>query len=784
VSVATWVGEHFFQPFLKQADPPLTTLGGAVLGSTQQATYQARTARNFAQYGYMNNVTVYRAINIIAQSCASVDWQVYKVTNPNSPKKQRVPISNHPMALLLQNPNKNKARASFIEQLISYWLISGTDYMLASFPSEVRTPDSKPQAVYNLRPDLITLRAGINGDVAYYRYNISGGYSSYNSDIGSYAKYIDYPAWKVMALRFFHPLDELAGLSVIQVAAAVVERQNAGEEWNFSLMKNMARPSGAFVAAADFSDESRARLKREVFQKYGRGKNTAGMPMLLENGLTYVQLAINPVDADWLNSDAAAGRKIASAIGVDPLLLQDKQYSTYNNELEAKLAMWELTCFPLMEKLKDELNSFLTPFYGRDVEIDYDKEPIESLRRNRQLESVTTIAEWNTGLRSFNDAAMDLDIQTTPSDTDDFYRFGPTIFVRRSAIGDFLDAQEALWKQTEQLLQPPQLPPTTVQQVGPDGNPVGPDGKPIQQLQGANPLQPQKPVNPLIPGQSTNPSTGTVRINKVPPFAVPRIQNLQPLKAQEERDHIYYQIEQFRQQWYGHFTQGVKSYFDSELITLLQAIGHNTNTETAKAAVLATLQLHTSQLQTILAGYYASIADASARRIGQQFGTKTTIFTKTSIETLGVYAGKNIASIAATTQGHIEDIFNTALTESKSVGDVSQKLRELYNGYTKQRAETIAMNETVLAHNVGSHIAAKQLGIPVFKTWIAARDMRVRSEHQQLDGQRQYLEKPYTSGNTQLLFPKDDSYGAPVEFLIGCRCAEYYTVDFHPESRF
>ena len=73
--------------------------------------------------------------------------------------------------------------------------------------------------------------------------------------------------------------------------------------------------------------------------------------------------------------------------------------------------------------------------------------------------------------------------------------------------------------------------------------------------------------------------------------------------------------------------------------------------------------------------------------------------------------------------------------------------------------------------------------MPLYKTWISARDNVSRSEHQELDGQREYLEVPYTSGNIQLLFPKDDSYGAPADFLIGCRCAEMYTVDFHPELR-
>lgn len=664
----------------------------------------------------MRNIVVYRAVNIIAQACASVDWNVYSVVGATLPqtntsgelpikpvgKKQRVKIDNHPLALLLARPNKDKARSTFIEQLISYLLITGTNYLFGSFNSNVYRPGMKPLGLYNLRPDLITLIGGDNGDVALYRYTTGN-------------THIDYPAWKIMPIRFFNPVDELEGLSPIQVAAEVIERQNAGEEWNFNLMRNMARPSGAFVAATEFSDEGRARLRREIFKKYGGGKLTAGMPMLLENGLQYIQLAINPVDADWHNSDASAGRKIASALGVDPLLMQDKQYSTYNNELEAKLAMWELTCFPLMEKLKDELNAFLVPFYGGNVEIDYDREPIESLKRNRQLESVTTIAEWNTGLRSFNDSAIDLDMQVV-ADKDDFYRFGPTMFVRRKDIGKFLDAQKLLWSQPPAPMQP----------------------------QPGIPAAPVEPNSTHMVGDSGIPSTGNVRLNKVPYRQVPLLPAEKPFRSAE---------------WHGEVKKGLIEFFNAELVLLLEACRKQRSLADVKAMALSVVSLHGTQLQEIMAGYYASVVGESGRYTSAQFGEKF-LFNKQVIDVLGPYAGKNITEIV---DGTLHDITEIFLLYEK-LDDITWHLRELYKSYRESRAQQLAEQETAVAVNIGSYLAARQTGLPLYKTLVTVCDA-----HKNHQGQQRRLEEMYELAGDTLLFPV-------------CACREEYTMSFAIEG--
>src|SRR6266702_438435 len=408
-------------------------------------SYSARTVLNITNIGYLNNITVYRGVSILAQAIAALEWQVFEKYG----QKQR--IEGHPLELLMAQPNYKRMRANFMEQLVSYLLIGWQDY-LWSVQNDAVSP---PLALYNLRPDLVLPEVNLDNQIYNYRY--------YNKD---------YSVQYMHPIRFFHPLNEFVGLSPLQVAASVIERQNAGEEWNFNLMSNSARPSGAFVATTDLPPLTRGKMIQEIRKKYGGGRMTACVPLLLENGLTYIQLALSPVDADWFNSDASAGRKILAALGVDSLLVNDKEYSTYNNVAEAKLAMWELTGLNILARLEDELNMWLPPLYSpggvvSDVELKLDRKPIELLKQNRLADTNIVLSLWNNGLAPFNSCAAEVN-QPLIDDVDDFYKFGPTTFIRRSNVAAWLDQQEEAATaaiQAAAMKPPPMLPPPPGQVV-------------------------------------------------------------------------------------------------------------------------------------------------------------------------------------------------------------------------------------------------------------------------------------------------------------------------------
>ncbi|MGC5027453.1 phage minor head protein [Tsukamurella sp. DT100] len=92
-------------------------------------------------------------------------------------------------------------------------------------------------------------------------------------------------------------------------------------------------------------------------------------------------------------------------------------------------------------------------------------------------------------------------------------------------------------------------------------------------------------------------------------------------------------------------------------------------------------------------------------------------------------------------------------------------------------ARRIARTEVQGAVEAGQYEAARasesQLGITLWKRWIATPDTRTRHSHWLADGQAVRLAERFTVGTAQLLYPADPSSGAASE-IINCRCSLAY----------
>jgi len=105
---------------------------------------------------------------------------------------------------------------------------------------------------------------------------------------------------------------------------------------------------------------------------------------LLEEGLDWQEMSINPKDMDFIQSKNSASREITLAFGVPPQLLGINGDNTYSNMQEARLALWEETLIPLLDKLSDSLGSWLSYWYQEEIIIDFDRDAISALTEKRE----------------------------------------------------------------------------------------------------------------------------------------------------------------------------------------------------------------------------------------------------------------------------------------------------------------------------------------------------------------------------------------------------------------
>lgn len=115
-------------------------------------------------------------------------------------------------------------------------------------------------------------------------------------------------------------------------------------------------------------------------------------------------------------------------------------------------------------------------------------------------------------------------------------------------------------------------------------------------------------------------------------------------------------------------------------------------------------------------------------------------------------------------------LFDAENTLKKTISDIENGTSKKSS---KSRADTIARDATNKYSNIYNRKVAKDNGATRHK-WISMRDKAVRDSHRNTDGQVQPIDIPYVVNGYYMMFPMDDTYGAPAEEICNCRCTEIF----------
>lgn len=89
------------------------------------------------------------------------------------------------------------------------------------------------------------------------------------------------------------------------------------------------------------------------------------------------------------------------------------------------------------------------------------------------------------------------------------------------------------------------------------------------------------------------------------------------------------------------------------------------------------------------------------------------------------------------------------------------------------RARLIAETEANSIFNYAEFNEAKRQGYTK-KQWQTELDGKVRKTHRMAEGEIVDIDEPFNVGNSQMLFPHDESLGASAEEIVNCRCTIKY----------
>ena len=379
------------QPKVQKKEAPIVYYNSLGYDSVPKISYE-----DLATDGYSENAIVYRCVNEIANNASRVKINLFRGDQE---------VDNHPLLDLLYKPSPTMSQVEWFQSVYSYLLISGNNYMLS-----VGGDNTPPTELYNLRPDRIKIRTGTRAMPVAYDYMLKGQIvESYLVDQATGSS-------KVKHIKLFNPLDDYYGMSPIQASSVDIDQHNLANKHNVNLLQNGARPSGAVIfnpkdetgGHVQLSDVQRNQLMNDVNQRFS-GTGNAGKPMLLEGDFDWKEMGLSPKDMDFIQLKNMSAKDIALVYGVPSQLIGIPDSQTYSNFAEAKLALYNETIIPLLDRIQGDMNEWLVPMFneqGLELRYDIDSIPAMAEQRKRVFESVT--AGVRDGILTRNEAREQL----------------------------------------------------------------------------------------------------------------------------------------------------------------------------------------------------------------------------------------------------------------------------------------------------------------------------------------------------------------------------------------
>src|SRR4029453_16788680 len=394
--------------------PTIRVVGGTGLGS---AAWSGRDFQSLAVQGYGSNSDVYACVSLVAAAGKQVKWwdaggNSKALTAPAGLCKA---IGKHPDRLLVGGDEHKRAAfvklnanprasialltkaggAAFIENWLSYLLLSGNDYMEIE-----RNGGKAPSMIYLQRPDRVTaVIKPVGAAVQPSEQELVGAWR-----ITAYSTVRVIRPDDVVHSKLFNPVDDIYGMAPLQAAMLRVDAENEG----VTLMKRMLQRGfapGWIEAAKDslWEDTQVAQLKERI-----RGSKQAGEELFLENAVWH-QMGFTPIDSGVSDQQILSKRDIASVFHVPSVLIGDTTASTYNNYQEARRALYMEAVIPLLTQFRDDWNRTI----GAELNspLDFDKDSFDAITAARQEATDRVVKLFTSGLITQDEGRRDLEYE-------------------------------------------------------------------------------------------------------------------------------------------------------------------------------------------------------------------------------------------------------------------------------------------------------------------------------------------------------------------------------------
>lgn len=278
---------------------------------------------------------VWACVRLLSESISTLPLKIY-VRQPDGSRKA---ATDHPAySILCRRPNSEMTPSRFMLMVVASICLRGNAFIEKKFIA------NRLVSLVPLLPQNMVVKRLTTGALEY-KYTENGS-----------ERVI--PVKNVMHIRGFG-LDGVCGMMPMKTGRDVIGSAMAVEESAAKIFEQGLQSSGFLTAEQALNDEQRERL-REYMAKFTGSKN-AGKIMVLEGGLKYQGVTMNPEDAQMLESRAFSIEEICRWFRVPPFMVgHTTKQSSWASSLEGmNLQFLTHTLRPLLVNIEQEIGRCL-----------------------------------------------------------------------------------------------------------------------------------------------------------------------------------------------------------------------------------------------------------------------------------------------------------------------------------------------------------------------------------------------------------------------------------------
>lgn len=324
----------FLSGIFKSRDAPKNRTAGSAYNFFPG---MSSSGKRVNEHTAMQTSAVYACVRVISESVASLPLHVYRY-NADGGKEKAI---DHPLYRILHDEaNCEMTAYSFFEVALTHLLLWGNFYAQI-----IRNGKGEVLGLYPLMPDRMRVDRDENKQL-YYEYTVGYDEPPINKNMTVILKPED--VLHVPGLSF----DGLVGYSPIAMAKQSIGLSIAAEEFGSKFYANSAVPSGILEHPGILKDPGKVR--DSWIQTFG-GSANSNKVAVLEEGMKYTPISINPSEAQFLDTRKFQVTEICRIFRVPPHMVADLDKSSFSNIEQQSLEYVQYTLRPWLTRLEQAM---------------------------------------------------------------------------------------------------------------------------------------------------------------------------------------------------------------------------------------------------------------------------------------------------------------------------------------------------------------------------------------------------------------------------------------------